>query len=409
MQGIVQPDRMVKIEMEAAEALADLAQLASVGSGSGASRAGKRIKTESSPSDSELNPVDSVPSCPDLAQHEIPHTMNSHAKSEQSSQPLDQSHICIRNHLSLGGGRPRQLLSEAEKEAKRLRRVLANRESARRTIRRRQALCEELTRKATELSEENEKLKRGKEEALREFQFLETRNKHLKAEMVRASSYNVMGTTKAKAKHGQTELPTPLVNFPVLLPNTLFAPCVWPPVFQGASCKPDIPHEHNLPSFSSPRNPVYILPYTMFFTLPNQGHHSEYKKSEEGENPVDNSHDGSAASSRGESVLPASVKPDKALSTTRAGILNDLNEIPVESPVDLDEQDTGLNCSDPEQANTAGLEVPSPGDPDALTESVSSSGDKKTAGAFAAAEARRRRKELTRLKALHGRQCQTHC
>lgn len=85
-----------------------------------------------------------------------------------------------------------KLSTQAEKEAKRLRRVLANRESARRTIRRRQvkcvvsiigsgftelfftficgverkysillqALCEELTRKAIELSEENEKLKK---------------------------------------------------------------------------------------------------------------------------------------------------------------------------------------------------------------------------------------------------------
>lgn len=72
-EGKVRPHRMVNIEMEAAEALADLAQLAVRGSGSGsggevAGRAGKRVETESPLSDSQ---VDSVPSCPDLAQVRI--------------------------------------------------------------------------------------------------------------------------------------------------------------------------------------------------------------------------------------------------------------------------------------------------------------------------------------------------
>jgi hypothetical protein len=69
-------DRMVMIELEAAEALADLAHLAVRESsgrewGSKGKRARKRVKSESSPGDSalKLNPVvDSVPGSSDLAE-----------------------------------------------------------------------------------------------------------------------------------------------------------------------------------------------------------------------------------------------------------------------------------------------------------------------------------------------------
>ncbi|TVT98102.1 hypothetical protein EJB05_56614, partial [Eragrostis curvula] len=58
------------------------------------------------------------------------------------------------------GPRPRHMLTEAEKEAKRLRRVLANRESARQTILRRQAIRDELARKVADLSSQNENMKK---------------------------------------------------------------------------------------------------------------------------------------------------------------------------------------------------------------------------------------------------------
>ena len=71
-------DRMVRIEMEAAEALADLACLAMRETGSGdpcggkwgskGKRGKKRVKSESPPVDLFSKPVgDSVPSCLDLA------------------------------------------------------------------------------------------------------------------------------------------------------------------------------------------------------------------------------------------------------------------------------------------------------------------------------------------------------
>jgi len=50
--------------------------------------------------------------------------------------------------------------AQAEKEAKRLRRVLANRESARQTILRRQAIRDELARKVADLSSQNENMKK---------------------------------------------------------------------------------------------------------------------------------------------------------------------------------------------------------------------------------------------------------
>ena len=54
------------------------------------------------------------------------------------------------------------LFWQAEKEARRLRRVQANRESARQTIRRKQVLCEELARKAGELQTQKESLSQVK-------------------------------------------------------------------------------------------------------------------------------------------------------------------------------------------------------------------------------------------------------
>lgn len=51
-------------------------------------------------------------------------------------------------------------MKQAEKEAKRLRRVLANRESARQTILRRQAIRDELARKVADLSSQNENMKK---------------------------------------------------------------------------------------------------------------------------------------------------------------------------------------------------------------------------------------------------------
>ncbi|PAN16073.1 hypothetical protein GQ55_3G033200 [Panicum hallii var. hallii] len=96
----------------------------------------------------------------------------SSAGRPSSRQPAPATH----------GPRPRHMLTEAEKEAKRLRRVLANRESARQTILRRQAIRDELARKVADLSSENETIKKEKDLVMEEYLSLKETNKQLKAQ-----------------------------------------------------------------------------------------------------------------------------------------------------------------------------------------------------------------------------------
>ncbi|KAE8821863.1 G-box-binding factor 3 [Hordeum vulgare] len=83
------------------------------------------------------------------------------SSSSSAGCPSQQTRVAV---AAPGGGgygpRPRHTLTEAEKEAKRLRRVLANRESARQTILRRQAIRDELARKVADLSSQNESMKK---------------------------------------------------------------------------------------------------------------------------------------------------------------------------------------------------------------------------------------------------------
>ncbi|XVF01871.1 hypothetical protein REPUB_Repub04eG0126200 [Reevesia pubescens] len=58
-------------------------------------------------------------------------------KAEEDAESVKSSPTCATKYMSGGRGRSRQNLTEAEKEARRLHRILANRESARQTIRRR--------------------------------------------------------------------------------------------------------------------------------------------------------------------------------------------------------------------------------------------------------------------------------
>ncbi|XP_006663833.1 G-box-binding factor 1-like [Oryza brachyantha] len=78
------------------------------------------------------------------------------------------------------GPKLRHMLTEEEKEAKRLRRVLANRESARQTILRRQAIRDELARKVADLSTQNESMKKERETVMQEYLSLKETNKQLK-------------------------------------------------------------------------------------------------------------------------------------------------------------------------------------------------------------------------------------
>ncbi|XP_021764730.1 uncharacterized protein LOC110729308 isoform X2 [Chenopodium quinoa] len=157
----------------------------------------KRVKESSSslhsssPSVSPL-PFDLNVDQPNIFQEEC---LSVDVKPEKSYESTERGRVCNSAHNT---GRSRHNLTEAEKEARRIRRILANRESARQTIRRRQAFHEELTRKAAEQASENERLKRNKDLAVKEFQSLQTTNQKLKGQLSQTLGFK-LGENKGEA------------------------------------------------------------------------------------------------------------------------------------------------------------------------------------------------------------------
>ncbi|KAF3638150.1 hypothetical protein FXO38_23372, partial [Capsicum annuum] len=106
-----------------------------------------------------------------------------------------------------------QELTEEEKEERRLRRVLANRESARRTVRRRQAMLAELKRNAADLALENENLKKKKELASAEYNYLMNKNNNLRMQIAKVVKAEVEETNDdSKSTPTSTTSPTFLHN-----------------------------------------------------------------------------------------------------------------------------------------------------------------------------------------------------
>lgn len=472
-------DRLVKIELEAAEALADLAHLAVRESGGGGSsgewgckgkRGTKRVKSESPRSDSalNLNPVDSGPICPDLAEDravvcqqkcEKIYTIASVEREKVPKQEpnkremkVEQDELatpivnCIRGCASFGFRRSRRNLTEAEKEERRIRRVLANRESARQTIRRRQALCEDLTQKAADLTWENENLKREKELALKEYQSLETTNKHLKEQMakvIKAEEEETPGARNsadvAATTSSSTNCPWLLYNHPPLMP------VFWSSFIQSsnciqslngrqsamvipsnipipATCKPDNCQEkENHLDVNGSRTPFYVLPCPLFFPLPCHGNDLQPRLTVGMKNDQDES---SALVENRPCSLPIEVKMETP-GSPEARPVNDLNETPVGFPPDGGGQHTGAHSTEIPFTTIKHENKPQPDyDPQSGTPSTACDvaitlpemklesatyPSKKLIDVVAAAEARRKRKELTKLKSLHGRQYRMHC
>ncbi|KAF5737469.1 hypothetical protein HS088_TW13G00350 [Tripterygium wilfordii] len=480
-------DRLVKSELEAAEALADFAHLVKRESGgesggqwgSKGKRAKKRVASESPPRDSGLNPIDSVRSRSDLGQDPVyqeqwesettcKNLMRNPVKSEQYEESLKPSLLCSGpsgSHASYGGSRGRQQLTEEEKEARRLRRVLANRESARQTIRRRQALCQELTRKEADLLWENANLNKEKEVALKEYQNLETTNKKLKAKMAKFVKME-LDETKGEPKSADVQMPThPTTEPPFLLYNQHpFQSLCWPSILQSSNplsspslAPSNIPlpaieklgslRPENSMNLNGPITSICVLPSPWFFPFPDHGNgvHPEPSsvfKNVHDKTAVDNC---SNASSSSESILhaqnhlssfPIKVKSEPSHST-EARFSADLNEIPPELPAEGGDQRAGPQAnkmiltprvlSTPSQTFTVKHEKATPSPPVPSTNSISSKATdrvssltersidlvnystKKLADTVAAAEARKRRKELTKLKNLYGRQCRMNC
>ncbi|KAF8397860.1 hypothetical protein HHK36_016785 [Tetracentron sinense] len=513
-------DRMVKIELEAARALANFAQLAllKIENPSGESdkkwgnkgrRSRKRVKHESPGRDwgknlesSETQSSTRRPS--DLAQERsidqqrhkkmCKNVIMKTVKVEQNAELPRPSLMSSTSCASFGGGKSRQYLTEDEKEARRLRRILANRESARQTIRRRQALCEELSRKAADLAWDNKNMKQSgavsklllssasefqssalshflsykeKELAMKEFRLLEDTNKHLKAQMAKKIKAEVVETTEEPASTHMESPTSSSTKLPLLVYNgPPITPLLWPSIIQhnnpiqtqpvpqnAVSSKDPMPadgklypsHEQGSPlNLNGPRIPIYILTCPWFFPHGNGPHPHHPKSCGQGDNRDEDFNKqqdvGSSSKAMGnvekmQPSLPIKVKTD-ASCFTEAKPTNNLLETAVQvqpvggqllgphpkgvilmpaplrslRPSFIVKDENGLQPDSTPKEEA----VPSTDDHILNAFSVNSQGlstypSKKLVDAAAAAEARKRRKELTKLKNLHGRQLRMHC
>ncbi|XVE96469.1 hypothetical protein REPUB_Repub02eG0224600 [Reevesia pubescens] len=387
-------------------------------------------------------------------------------KSEENAESVKSSPTCATNYMSGGGGRSRQNLTEAEKEARRLRRILANRESARQTIRRRQALCEKLTLKVADLTRENENLKRAKELALEDYQSQESTNKNLKSQMVKAIKAEE-GEAPGEVKLAH-QISGPSRNYPIFFYNQ--HPCPpfsWPSIVQSShpiqsQCghqnaifvpssisaltngRPDSSHEQENPiKVNGPKTPLYVVPYPWFFSLPSHGN-GLHPQPSSGRNNIKDETSVSNRFSAGcplKSIVhkeeynsPVPVEVEKEAYGSIEGSSNNLNCTPVRLPPDEGGQSIRFHIKEevlvPPPLCSAGATfvVEKENKPDHVVHTeaapirackfVGASSEenqestnyrsKKVLDAVAAAEARKRRKELTKLKSLHGRQCQVH-
>ncbi|KAL8245800.1 hypothetical protein R6Q59_007016 [Mikania micrantha] len=182
-----------RMELEAAEALAGLACFPALSDGS------QSVKDESNDC---ISSFDAYPT--NSPQKETPDfkVKGSIKSGILTSKPVRDEHTTKTPsyHTNCSSRRKsRQNLTEAEIEARKIRRVLANRESARQTIRRRQAVFEELTRKAVDLAWENENLKKEKDTASKQYDSLKTKNECLKAKMSKLINNNETEETREES------------------------------------------------------------------------------------------------------------------------------------------------------------------------------------------------------------------
>ncbi|KAH0452824.1 hypothetical protein IEQ34_017148 [Dendrobium chrysotoxum] len=212
------------MELEAARALACIARTAVRECGG---RRLKRFKNRSPVRDCEnCNQdwnLDSVPE----DNKTINATVEKKIKVEQISEILPPSSNCSTNSVSCSGRKTRLNLTEAEREARRMRRVLANRESARQTIRRRQALRDGLTKKVSDLSLDNQNMKMEKGQITKEYMLLRNKNKQLKNELAMAIACNIMSAESTSPPLETSSLPSENSFLANIKPP--FIPVICPP------------------------------------------------------------------------------------------------------------------------------------------------------------------------------------
>ncbi|KAK6942630.1 Basic-leucine zipper domain [Dillenia turbinata] len=499
---------MVRNEIEAAEVLADMAarierDSTSSSGGTEWGNKGKRarkqrgVKGESTPSDFKKNLDDYEQQqqkttsnlleeqlVMDEPQNRCGNTTVGTENDEQEAGSTDMKAHYDQNYMPFRGRRSRQNLTEAEKEARRLRRVLANRESARQTIRRRQALFEELNRKAADLAWENINLRKERDLAMKEYQSLQSANEHLKEKVANMVKVEVKETPEEYYSAHVNTSTSLLTNRPVLLCNQPpFASFLWPPPilqssnpFQTQHCPQDADtvsakaiapsagmptssHVQENPSINGTGTPFYVVPCPWFFPLPghvggvhpqpsssmrdnqNETSADDYQPSLTGERehmmtgtsqlPMkrhlgqpDSESQHSSLSIKVKNELPgfAEVKPTMNYHEAQSRFSTEGSDQPSQ-PKELDLMPASLNFVSQAVSNKheSGVRVQK-----SRTTEVGSTNchalrttteknheltilSTKKSDAVAAAEARRRRKELTRLKNIHGRPFRTYC
>ncbi|KAL2345204.1 hypothetical protein Fmac_006489 [Flemingia macrophylla] len=355
----------------------------------------------------------------------------------------------------------RRNLTEEEKEARRVRRILANRESARQTIRRRQALCEELNRKAATLVLENENLKKEKELALKEYQSLETTNKHLKAQIAKSINTEVV-KAPVEPESSVTKVTPFSGNSPWFLYNHFpVAQIFWPSILESSnpvhlqntpfnsitipsnasvpcSSMSDSCHKQNsLTNENRTQNPCYMFPCPWLFPLPEFGNGqtspSSSLKDEQGNLSLSKQCSSSSSLNTLANVDYQAARPIKlpteASGWAEARSINDPGCATSVFSLDGGEKKTGCtfiekfhgpvlgcNCHASTVKPDHGFQLHSaPNNKVSSTTYVATSSlekkqeqsicqGKNLAEVVAAAEARKRRKELTKQKSIHNRQ-----
>ncbi|KAK4730736.1 hypothetical protein R3W88_023724 [Solanum pinnatisectum] len=354
-------------------------------------------------------------------------------QSEQESEPKTSPQHAL-NYPPVASRRSRQNLTEEEKEERRLCRVLANRESARQTIRRRQAMYEELTRKAADLSSENNNLKKKKELAAKEYDSLKNENATLRRQMSRIEKAEAEGTdgaSRSKPVEIFTTSPAPAPTpTPTPAPTSLFnqppiLPFFWQSVVQPFNllqCStqniPDIAsvvpspttgelNSINRQQSSNPGNPLYVLPFPCLIPFHPQnnpflpwasnvtGKHAETSSAHQCSTSYMNMENNQAATTQEtEMELVLGFPPDSGASERRRQRSREM--VPMTGPSRHQQDDT----LDP---NAVSCTAGHGGDTSEKTsqESITCSSEKTADAIVAATEARKRRKELLHLKGHH--------
>ncbi|KAK1264046.1 hypothetical protein QJS04_geneDACA008440 [Acorus gramineus] len=353
-------DRMVEVELNAARALADFARVALLERDArvGARRRRRIPVSEESREENHT-----------LEDNHGGNVIESSTKIEQISEPLISSPSYLKGKSSIGVVKSRQNMSEVEKEAKRMRRILANRESARQTIRRRQALYEELTKKAADLALGIENMKKEKDLVMKEYTSLKNTNNQLKEQISK--------TVQTKTEESPSKVPCPQLSnssttssepLPIHRPFPAF---VWPSVVQQIH-----PAGHR----SSPQNsgvslaPFYVLPCPWFYPSHLGAFQARY------------GHCAGQHVKEGPLHSRSHTNPNfskEGLVKAEGNSLKTMHHTPADKHEGVVYSTTGSYYE------TMSVEV-----------------HRKLADALAAAEARKRRKELKKLKSINGGQVQ---